>query len=268
MFSSSIIKQADLMRLAVADVNYASLGESAGDGPVPPAAEEGFAPLTFAPHAGAIALPSAEEPARQEEPTGPQVTLAEGMEVIRREELQQQLDAHYRSGMQDGREQAERGLANVFRALRQGVSDLEGLRDKVLRESEDDLLKLAVSIARKIIQQEISQHPRILANIVAAVIADCSELERITIRLNPADYAIVAPDRQGFFGSLSPDTQVTLMPDENITPGGCIVDTTTGTLDAQIETQLDEIYRRLMEERNIVNAEEAGTEVSQDVDKG
>jgi len=267
MFSSSVIKGEALKRIEVATVNYDALAvptaEERNETP-----EEGFVPMTFSGNTAAESSRQALEAQQLEPPAGEQVTLAEGMQVIGKDELQQRLDAQYRSGMEDGREQAERGLGNVFKALRQSVADLDGLRDKVFRESEEDLLKLAIMIARKIIQQEISLHPQILANIVAATIVDCSEIERINIRLNPTDYTVVAADRHGFLGNLCPDTHVSLSPDETISQGGCIVDTTTGTVDARIETQLDEIFRRFMEDRTVAPAENPAEEASQYVDKG
>ena len=267
MFSSNVIKQEELRRLEVARVNYEQMAAPADGAPTEPE-EGGFVRLTFdgeaSPPSG---LPLNEAP-QQEEAAGEQITLTEDMVVVAGAELQQQLEAHYKNGLEEGREQAERGLANVFKALRQSVADLDGLRDKVLRESEEDLLKLAIMIARKVIQQEVAQNPQILANIVAAAITDCGGLDRINIRLNPADYAVVAADRQGFFKNICPDTSVTMAPDETISPGGCIVDTTTGTIDAQIETQLDEIYRRFMEDRSLATESSGGDEVSQNDDKG
>jgi flagellar assembly protein FliH len=266
MFSSSVIKGGALNSIDVATVNYDALTGPAGERADEPG--EGFVPMSFSGTLNAEATRHPLESALPEAPAGEQVTLAEGMQIIGTVELQQRLDAHYRSGMEDGREQAERGLGNVFKALRQSVADLDGLRDKVFRESEEDLLKLAIMVARKVIQQEISLHPQILANIVAATIVDCSEIERINIRLNPADYTVVAADRHGFLGNLCPDTQVSLSPDETISQGGCVVDTTTGTVDARIETQLDEIFRRFMEDRTLSPSESDLDEASQNNDKG
>jgi flagellar assembly protein FliH len=267
MFSSSVIKGEALKRVEFATVNYDALAVPTGEvrsGTI----EEGFVPMTFTGTQDAESSRLALEAANLEEPAGEQVTLSAGMVMIDQDDLQQRLDAQYRSGQEEGRELAERGLGNVFKALRQSVADLDGLRDKVFRESEEDLLKLSIMIARKIIQQELSLQPQILAKIVAATIADCSELDRINIRLNPADYAVVAADRHGFLGNLCPDVHVSLATDDTISQGGCIVDTTTGTVDARIETQLDEIFRRFMEDRTLSSGDSEGDEVSQNVDKG
>lgn len=202
-------------------------------------------------------------------PDGEQVLLQPGMVVVDEQEIHQRCESEYIRGMQEGRQQAERGLANVFRAMRQSVTELSGLREKVLRGSEDDLLKLAIMIARKITRQEIETNTSVLANIVSAAIADCIDLEKISIRLNPDDYAIVNADRARFIGSLSSDTKVILSSDETLHPGDCMVDSTTGSVDATIETQLEEIYRKFMDERGLGSIEQNSAEdVSQNVDQG
>lgn len=189
------------------------------------------------------------------------------MMQIPEEEFQARLDAAYRRGVDEGKELAERGLANVFRAMRQSIAELAGLKERILRESEDDLLKLSIAIARKIIQQEISADPGILAALVAAAVADCISLDRITIRLNPADFEIVNRDRHRYLGVLSSETRVTLTPDDTLSPGDCVVDSVTGVIDARIETQLEEIYRKFSDERGVVSIESPGSaRASQTID--
>ncbi|CAG0993056.1 FliH/SctL family protein [Geobacter sp.] len=180
----------------------------------------------------------------------PAMPSLEGMIVLPEDEFQAKVDELYRNGMDEGRRQAERGLANVFKSLRDGVTALTGLRSRVLKESEEDLLKLAVMIARKIVQQEIAQEPAILASLIAAAVGGCTDRDRVVVRLNPDDYTVVAANRQTFLSSLGDDLPITLTPDEGVGPGGCLVETATGTIDARIESQLDEIYRTLLEERS------------------
>lgn len=215
----------------------------------PPPGVSGFVPLSLGsapagqefPYAGASA---AEVP----EPAMPSL---EGMIVLSEEEFQAKVDEIYHNGMDEGRRQAERGLANVFKSLRDGVSALTGLRSRVLKESEEDILKLAVMVACKIVQQEVAQEPAILASIIAAAVGGCTERDRVVVRLNPSDYAVVAANRQRFLAGMGDDVPITLTPDDGVGPGGCLVETATGTVDARIESQLDEIYRTLLEERSV-----------------
>ncbi len=243
---SKIIKSDLLKEQTVCAFDFSPL---AGDGGAFVASTEGdeFIPLQIRDctlPAGSVPPPPPQEAAVPEEEPVP-VTVA----GISEDELQLQLTEAFNRGLEEGRRQAERGLSNVFKALRDGIAGLTDLRDKVMRESEEDLLTLSIMVARKIVQREISLDPQILAGVITTALDAVTDLDRVNIRLNPEDYALVSSDRARYITGVGRDNQVTLNPDEQIMRGGCMVDTPTGTIDARIETQLEEIFHRFMEER-------------------
>ncbi len=156
----------------------------------------------------------------------------------------------YDKGFEEGKRQAERGLANVFKALRDAVEELSGLRRQVLRESEDDLLNLAIMVARKVIHQEITTDRLILAKVVAAAVGSTSDRDEIVIRLNPDDYRLVSAHKSLYLHGLSAERSLELKSDESIALGGCVVDTIMGEVDARTDAQIDEIFKKLLEERS------------------
>jgi len=244
MSSSKIIKSDKVQGQVVCSFNYSILEENVPAGAAPGSDE--FIPMQFNDchlERSALGLSAMSESSEAVQHDVPGLTVSE-------DELNNRLDAEFTRGVEEGRRQAERGLSNVFKALRDGVSGLTGIKAKMLRESEDDLLKLTMLVAKKIIQQELIQHPEILANIVNAAVANITELDRVSVRLNPADYAVVNLNRQAYFSGPGDESHILLSPDESIEPGGCMVDTATGTVDARIETQLDEIYRQFTEKRS------------------
>jgi flagellar assembly protein FliH len=169
---------------------------------------------------------------------------------ILEEEVARQVAEAYARGLEEGRLSAERGLAKVFKSLREGLNNLGELREKVMRDSEGDILALAVMIARKIIMQEVRSDPQILGRIVSATVSCCSDQDKITIRLNPDDFQKLSADRQRFLGE-SDDGRIALAADESIESGGCLVETPTGMVDARINAQLEEVFARCLEERGI-----------------
>lgn len=252
MSSSNIIRGS--LSASVKPFEFRPIGEDLHPPRHSPGGQGGFTPLVF-PSADSAASPDEHPPPSdppQAEPP-PLEAPPPGMILIPEEELSARMDAEYQRGRQEGKDLAERGLANVFRAMRQSVTELAGLRERILRESEADLLRLSIVIARKIIQHEISTNQAVLASLVAAAVSDCISLDRITIRLNPADYEIVSRDRERYLGVISPETRVILSPDETLSPGDCVVDSVTGVIDARIETQLEEVYRRFTDEQGVVS---------------
>lgn len=240
MSSSNIIKSRDNV---ISAFNYTALDTTCE--------RTSFVQGEFFPLAG-NQQPEAHQPVQETDRADDLVAepvVSESIRAISEDELDQRLLDAFERGVQEGRKHAEKGLANVFKSFRDAAFNLSALWEKIVRDSEEDLLKLVVMVARKVIQQEITQDRRILAHLVATAVNGTAERNDIIVRLNPEDYRIFNANRQLYLDGVSEEKNVTLKPDESINPGGCVVDTPIGAIDAQVDVQLDEIYRRLLDER-------------------
>lgn len=167
------------------------------------------------------------------------------------EEVVLRVDQAFQDGVREGRRQAEENLVACCSSLSDAVAALHEVREKVLRESEDDLLNLAMAVARKIIQQEIASDLSILARIVSRALDSAAGRGDVVIRLNPEDHRLLTDSPQRLLPE-GDGRRMTLKPDETVPSGGCVVDTPMGEIDARIDAQLDEVYRHIMEERGVI----------------
>lgn len=172
----------------------------------------------------------------------PSVTLIE-------EELQRRLAESFEKGLVEGKNLAERGLLNVFRSLRIAAEGVHSLREKVMRESEDELIRLVMMVARKVILREVAMDRKILSDVVAAALSALSKGDEITIRLNPDDYLLVTASHEDYFRKELMTDKLSFKSDPGMLQGCCQIDSEMGTIDASIDAQLDEIFRCLLEER-------------------
>ncbi len=251
MSSSRIIKSSSLGDYYVSDYLFAAL-----DGQPEPKAmtpcENGFVP-----YAGLIGpeniafgdAPEYEQQAGDFVPEEAQLVAEELRPCITEEEMNARIEEAYERGYEEGQRQAERGLSNVFKALRDAIEDVYAARVHVFRHSEEDLLKLSILVARKIIHREVSLDRGILSNVVTAALDNTSERDELVIRLNPEDLKLVASQKQINLPEIGEDKLLNMKPDDSVPAGGCIVETRMGEIDARLEKQLDEIYMRLTEER-------------------
>lgn len=241
MSSSRIIKSLQRENHNLTDFSFRPIGHTAGETAAGSAG--GFVPMALfdtseIPGGRANVLAEQDE---VPEPAG--ITLTE-------EDLSRRLVDSFESGLLEGKNLAERGLLNVFKSLRTAAEDLHALREKVVRESEDELVKLIMKVARKVILREVAQDRRILSDVVQAAIEGLSARDEIVIRINPDDYALVTTSREDYLRKELLTDKMQLKPDSNVLPGSCQIDTEMGTIDAGIDAQLDEIFRRLLEERS------------------
>ena len=201
---------------------------------VPPVGQEAFRPIQLA----------GEDPPPADE-AEPEVPPA----VIHEEEALKRIQQAHAEGMKKGRQQAEEDLAKVSEAMAQALLSTGTLRGHLMHEAEEDLLKLSVLIARKVMMRELSLDPGLIANLVHGAVELAADEGDIVVRLNPQEYQVVAYSPQ--FQALSRDRKrISLREDPTVGPAGCIVETVRGNIDAGFEAQLEEIMRRLSEERN------------------
>lgn len=165
------------------------------------------------------------------------------------EDLEQQLQESFQRGLQDGKNLAERGLLNVFKSLRTAAEELQQLREKVLRDSEDDLLVLTIAVARRVIRQEVAQNRQVVLQVIKAALRGLSDHDELVVRVHPDDLALLTTSQDQTLRQELAAFRFTLKGDSTLQPGCCQVETSLGTVDASFEAQLEEIYRHLVEER-------------------
>jgi len=246
MCSSRILKSAQFNGTVMAEFAFGQFDQSNGG-----AALTGFVPMGIFDSSeirSAHEAPLSDVSQEAAEPLG--IAMTE-------EELDQQLRDAFNSGLQEGKNLAERGLVNVFRSLRGAAEGLHDLRDKVMRESEDELLNLVMMVSRKVILRESRADRSILESMVRSAVSGLSERDRITVRLNPDDYAVITSGHGEYLRQELESDQMRFKADAAVLPGECQIDADMGTLDASIDAQLDEIYRSLLEERNQAPAPDA-----------
>jgi len=175
------------------------------------------------------------------------------------QELEKELQESYQRGLQDGKNLAERGLLNVFKSMRTASEELQQLREKVLRDSEDDLLALTIAVARRVIHHEISQNRQLVTQVIRAALRNLNDKDQLIVRVHPDDQALLTSSQDQTLRQELAALNCMLKADATLLPGSCLVETALGTVDASFEGQLEELYRQLLEERASLAVTEPAT---------
>jgi flagellar assembly protein FliH len=168
--------------------------------------------------------------------------------VIPEEEALALVRQAHAEGVRDGRAQAEAELSAASRALAAALSETAALHAKLLHDAEEDLLKLAVLIARKVLLRELSCDPGILGGLVRGAVELVPDADELLVRLNPEDHPVVASPE--FQALLRENPGISVKADLTVPRAGCLLETSRGNIDAGMDAQLDEILERLLEERS------------------
>ena len=149
-------------------------------------------------------------------------------------------------GLREAREHFDEAVADALRPWRDQLADslaeVAALRAHTAARVEQELVRLALEIARKVVHREVHLDPEIALTLVRVALSRVNSRALARVRLNPADCAFVE-SRLAQLGSAG---TIELVEDHTVGRGGCVVETETGDIDARIEQQFAEIERGLM----------------------
>lgn len=140
----------------------------------------------------------------------------------------------YRAGREEA---AEETLENILAAKEQ--------RRDALQSIEQDVLKLSIKIAEKIIGREIASDEKTRGEIVLTALRQARQREMLIVRVNAADLPIVERMRERIeaFGQAR---YIDFVADQTVGEGGCLIESQSGTIDARLETQLRVFEKALL----------------------
>ena len=179
------------------------------------------------------------------------VDSPEDMLTTARNEAQRIRDDAYKDGYDTGRAEAvgEAGgeAAKLLKTLKELNVELRNEEQRMIAEIEPQLVELAVQIAEKILHRELTQDAEAVRTTVTAALNKLTDRDRVTIRANPADVALLKEFKLDMAASFDGVREVKVVDDENIARGGCIVETDMLRVNGDIGGQLKEIQQQLME---------------------
>ncbi len=168
-------------------------------------------------------------------------------------EAQQQAEAIRHQAEQQGRQAAidsarelmRQELLSLIPALRQAIGDIQQAKLAWLRHWEAAAVHVAASIAKRVIRRELSQKPEIALSLIREALELAAGNAELRIRINPEDHELLGNEVEMLVRELSGLAEAELIPDPEISRGGCRVETRFGLIDEQIEAQLQRIEEEL-----------------------
>lgn len=168
-------------------------------------------------------------------------TASEG---VTSEVLQEERQQAYAEGFERGREAGGQEVRDALEATVRKTAEetavrmaqlLHNTRDH-LKKSEEQIsrhiLELACDLARQVVRQEIQGDPSHLKPVITEALGQLvDDGQPATVRMNPGDLAMMKGALLENMGSHPAE----FVADATISPGGCLIESTTMTVDATIE---------------------------------
>jgi flagellar assembly protein FliH len=179
------------------------------------------------------------------DPRSPSLEADSAGDLERRAEARAQ-DA-YQRGLQEGdagaRQQAAAQVQSALEQIARTLSELASLKPRLRHEAEEDVVKLAMAICRRILHREIATDPEALRGLVRAALDKLDGREICRVRANPQDAPALEKHFQDMFEKMGLPRKIEVLADPALDRGAAIFETAHGALDASVDTQLKEIER-------------------------
>ena len=157
--------------------------------------------------------------------------------------------AGHDAALAEARERFEKQQASLVESCQKVIADINAHRAHWQAAARQDLVDLALAIARRVVGC-VGQRERqaVLANLDKAVQL-AGVRSDVTIAVNPADTETARLFAESLVARRQEWTNIRVIDEPEVRPGGCRVQWGTGLVDAMLDTQLERIEAELRTEQ-------------------
>ncbi|HEY3418409.1 MAG TPA: FliH/SctL family protein [Armatimonadota bacterium] len=166
------------------------------------------------------------------------------------QETEQLRQGAHEEGLAAGREE---GQALATQQIQGKMIELEALeaavneeRDAFFTQAETEVVRLAITIAEKVLAQQLSAQPEIIVDLARTHLKRLRERKVVRLRVNPEDIPYLSEARQQLIRESDGVEEIQLHDDRRVGRGGFILETDSAALDARVTSQLEVIKKALL----------------------
>jgi flagellar assembly protein FliH len=146
----------------------------------------------------------------------------------------------FAQGQKDGLDLGERKALETWKEMVTLFEELGNLKAMVFSEGQEEMVQLSLAIARKIVKREVSLDPDMVRRSVRSALEFLNDKSFMRVLVHPNDMK----NLEQYLPELAEDKKIQrfeLAEDNCVGPGGCILESGFGRINATIEGQLDEL---------------------------
>jgi flagellar assembly protein FliH len=144
----------------------------------------------------------------------------------------------FEEGFAAGVAHAQSQLDGPASALAAAADQLQALRTDAAASVEADAVDLALRIAEQAVGAALAVDPELVVEAVRGALRRLVERDRVLILVNPDDLELVRDHVGRLVGELGGIEHCEVQAERRVRPGGAIVRTSEGEVDATLETKL------------------------------
>ena len=148
-------------------------------------------------------------------------------------------------GLKTGEETAAARIAEITKRYSDSLAEFATYKTTLRAQVEEDVVRLSIAIAKKLVHREIRIDPTIIHTLVRVALERTPEKSAVVVRLSSADYEYMNQMHADMLRSEGRD--VKFESDGTLRQGDCVIHTETGDIDARIEEEFHEVESAFFE---------------------
>jgi flagellar assembly protein FliH len=175
----------------------------------------------------------------------------EAMAIERLELMAQSRKEGFLQGEPIGREAGYQAVVNQHAEflvqLAASIEEDARSRESWFDSQETELVALALLIARKILHKEVTVTRASVVSLAKASLAHLHDKTQARVRVHPDDVAVLNDALGALKHDVSGLETLEIIADPHVGPGGCVAESKTGRVDANLATLLEEVAATLLD---------------------
>jgi len=157
----------------------------------------------------------------------------------------------YDLGISEGREEAfqkfSKEIDEKLAALESLLKSIEEAKSEIINFNEAHMVKLIFQIATKLARVEVEKNDQSLIEVLRGAVTLAQDEENVTVRVAAAQHDFVEELKKQNGRQFEFLKKIKFEPSEDISKGGCIVETNYGEVDARVEQRVQSLWETLIE---------------------
>ena len=147
------------------------------------------------------------------------------------------------AGFQSGQAEVNRLIERLHVIINKAIER----RNEIIEESESQVIHLVLAIATKVVKVISENQKNIVVNNIVQSLRKLQAKSDVIIRVNLADLKLATEHTENILAAAEKARNISVVEDTTVDPGGCIIETDFGEIDARIASQLREIEDKILE---------------------
>lgn len=150
-------------------------------------------------------------------------------------------DEGYAAALEKRNNEINRGLLDLNDVL----ESMQNLKPELISNNESHIVNLIYQIAEKLAYDHIEQKPEVVIEVIRRAIHTAQAEEEVTVLVAPEQVEFLEAYKNSDNEKYEFLENIRVQPSDQIQPGGCIVETNYGAIDARIEERFKKIWAEL-----------------------